>query len=104
MSKHTPGPWREWDDGIRGSNGESVCRVYAVTGDTGKRHGRGVSDYNARLIAAAPELLEALRCLTGYAESEWRKTTGGRMNGGTSVPIEHVKMARAAIAKATGGE
>lgn len=50
---------------------------------------------NARLIAAAPELLEALEFLTGYVEMKLRE-------GDQGAPREHVKMARAAIAKAKG--
>lgn len=51
---------------------------------------------NARLIAAAPELLEALRHLTRLA--------GGVPTGVTQdMKREALKMARAAIEKATGG-
>lgn len=49
--KHTPGPWKIEDRVIRASNGQNVagCVVARMTpGD-------------ARLIAAAPDMLEALR-------------------------------------------
>jgi len=64
---HTPGPWRNESYGtpVFGSDGslvaagigiraasEHVCTVYSKNADA-----------NARLIAAAPELLEALKCL-----------------------------------------
>jgi hypothetical protein len=59
------------------------------------------SEANARLIAAAPELLESLRDLLGYIEA-------------TDDDIDHTEMclntgdavlnAEAAIAKATGGQ
>ena len=58
--KHTPGPWERWDDGIK-SIGDSIdiCRVYAVPADDSTQYGSGESDANARLIAAAPDLLES---------------------------------------------
>lgn len=59
MSKHTPGPWHKGE--LRGGEihvrvaGFTVARVDAWVGNG------GVSEANARLIAAVPELLEALR-------------------------------------------
>lgn len=54
--KGTPGPWHYDDelDGVYSKGGQFVCDV------TDKN--------NATLIAAAPELLEALRQLRDYAE------------------------------------
>ncbi len=80
--KHTPGPWTatQWDDVRNGSNGFDVG---------------GHPDYNARLIAAAPELLKALESICSVA-----------VNAEPDDPnrIEQVyQIARAAIAKATGG-
>jgi hypothetical protein len=70
--KHTPGPWNLSD----GANGEwqvtapdavdlkgedwSVAMVFGSVGHDG---GNGESDANARLIAAAPDLLEAAELL-----------------------------------------
>lgn len=60
MSKHTPGPWEitvnNYDHyGIHqaGMNGMAIIWI-------NKQHSE-MDDANARLIAAAPELLEALR-------------------------------------------
>lgn len=51
MAEHTPGPWTNpWDHLIQGAGGAPVCEV----------HGQHMSA-NARLIAAAPELLAALK-------------------------------------------
>jgi len=58
-SKHTPGPWSaDWDD-----NGQWYVNIgglsvsgNALRGDSGEC----VESANARLISAAPELLEAL--------------------------------------------
>ena len=60
MSKHTPGPW-EWE-------GES-SEYWALNGNNGQHEvigtlldgGMEVSEEDARLITAAPDLLEALK-------------------------------------------
>ena len=78
--KHTPGPWEWSDDGngnCWGRAGLKPCVLSATV------HGLVyVDDADARLIAAAPDLLEALR------EME-------RLHGATA-------LSRAAIAKAEG--
>ena len=87
MSKHTPGPWAIYvnapsDIVIRkmSKDGYELCSIARVS-----------SGYaNARLIAAAPELLEALQKIAGNTYDEW--TNGA----------EAARIARAAIAKATG--
>lgn len=62
MSKHTPGPWwlnirngRTRIYSIYGGDdrGKTVCRIHAYKSST--------TEANARLVAAAPELLEALK-------------------------------------------
>lgn len=86
MSRHTPGPWRigAIESGrycVDGANGEEVTGWLDSEGD-------------ALLIAAAPELLEALKRLiaTGLDEREYHEFM--------SNPAHY---ARAAINKATGG-
>lgn len=95
-AKHTPGPW-EIDVDTRPVE---VCTIYGVPpqGEDGQRfiYVRGaIGDWdateetnlaNAHLIAAAPELLEALKGVLRIAD---RKT-------------DEFDAARAAIAKATG--
>ena len=70
MSKHTPGPWhaREWNChakttvGIGAPDGRGFL---AIAECSGMGHHPDISseqeDANAQLIAAAPDLLEALR-------------------------------------------
>ncbi len=91
MSKHTSGPWTvdpghgDYMGAILGASGVPVCTFgycttyYPVEGDP-------PTDADARLIASAPDLLEALQ--------------------GLVLPINNKahNAARAAIAKATGGE
>lgn len=89
MSKHTPGPWKFYDDSNDGKTnrieivaiGKTVARIY---------HSVPEEDLpNARLIAAAPELLAALQAVADY----W---------AGGDVPADIDAAMRAAIAKATG--
>ena len=92
-AKHTPGPWEHTGQGDivgKEDNGYGlgyvdVCGVYLRTV-------RGRTNANARLIAAAPELLEALIELADCGAEAW----------GEDRPC--VRIARDAIAKATGGK
>jgi hypothetical protein len=83
MSKHTPGPWkysyRGFSDDfcIRIQTGNSKLIAF-IEGGGRKNHER--MEANARLIAAAPELLDqlcgcivALHTLGGFDLSEMRK-------------------------------
>jgi hypothetical protein len=95
--KHTPGPWRmsaairpdEFDIRDAKSSG-GFAPIAKVRGD--KRHTLEQAAANARLIAAAPELLDAL--MTVPQGMLWSDDDLWRWND----------KARAAIAKATGGE
>lgn len=61
MSKHTPGPWRYQEASdvythiVRGPNNYFVCQFSQDTS--------GRSEADARLTAAAPELLEACQAI-----------------------------------------
>lgn len=113
MSGHTKGPWvlnyDEYDGkvSVRSGNARDLADYplyYEVVRSVGGRvHGANFDDYseveaNARLIAAAPDLLEALEDLesdiAGRFDMEDPST-----NPGIKFAIE---AARAAIAKATG--
>lgn len=88
MTCHSPGPWEQHErspDGYVMSSDWMLVAYTRLTGDP------DTNEANARLIAAAPELLQALKCLlrdTQHADhtdcDEWCP----------------VMMARAAIAKA----
>ena len=54
--KHTPGPWTQDRNVIEDAAGNEIARV--------SYERSGYVQANARLIAAAPDLLEALRALT----------------------------------------
>jgi hypothetical protein len=97
-TKHTPGPWKQYRDSqgnvrIQGNvPGGPVAFIEEMnnTGGTPQDHA------NARLIAAAPELLDALKRILEGNTMEGREEWGFR-----DVIQEHYKIARAAIAKAT---
>lgn len=88
-AKHTPGPWRR--------NGhtsiESKDRWIAST-DSGGVKGFSEDVANAHLIAAAPELLEALKAALPHLQ--WANIHGSRCD-------EQIAQTQAAIAKAEGG-
>lgn len=95
MSAHTPGPWQQvfFSDGINicvdrdGMTGETVAQVFPMSSAE-----NGVeTDANARLIAAAPEMLEALCETTRLLE--W-------FAGHDARAVEACTAARAALAKA----
>lgn len=92
-AKHTPGPWHTGAEDIApcivyGTNGFAICNAVIHHG----KHSESESIANARLIAAAPELLEACH--------KARALLAG------SIPEEDQRIVedslRAAIAKATG--
>jgi hypothetical protein len=76
MSKHTPGPWVfEYRDGkhpLNDCNGSRIDGLWAINGEfilgdvTGWDGGYfGPNEANARLIAAAPDMLDELRRAQG---------------------------------------
>lgn len=96
MSAHTPGPWRITRSGkspcaieADTTRGYALAKVYLANPETRKR----APEYeaNAALIAAAPDLLAALEIALDDPDSEILGTDWERI-------------ARAAIAKATGAQ
>jgi hypothetical protein len=97
MSKHTPAPWIIRDvpwhaTDIITEDLLYVCQVY------GHKNKSGPMTANARLIAAAPELLQALLNLVGTMCA----ADGSDMEADLDAIDARVADARAAIAKATG--
>ena len=97
MSKHTPGPWTH--EGYGGITGTENGRKYNVA-CVYLRIPAGRQEANARLIAAAPDLLDALEGIIGYFDSENSVSVSQATIKASS---DEIKAARAAIAKATGG-
>ena len=120
MSKHTPGPWLQKSASITSANGWPIAFASYTERmpDTNEEREPGESwldasnrlkterdrieskmEANARLIAAAPELLEALGTLLNRLEG----IGGEHVTGMEGVDADLMK-ANAAIAKATGVE
>lgn len=108
MSGHTPGPWSvySWDD-----KGTPVIGVTPVEGggdvadcSVNNWRGMGVLEANARLIAAAPDLLAAALEAKAAMDSIWR--TKGLDDDfiydemGSELSVGYFSL-RAAIARAT---
>jgi hypothetical protein len=97
MSKHTPGPWRYEEFGpnviIKATKNPMLSVVHSLYHES-----REQMEANADLIAAAPELLEALEKMVGLFEP-------GRIYDFKEVSAlssEALHIAMAAIAKAKG--
>ena len=90
-AKCTPGPWTQGKYGeVRDANGNELVVEGVALGGKSTEETRA----NARLIAAAPELLEALQGVeTRCASSGYVGQDG-----------QFLKVIRAAIAKATGSQ
>ena len=102
MSKHTPGPWEvSYKFGRSGLIGPvRTTNDYPVASVTGYYEVAGQTEPNARLIAAAPELLEALEKLLGlYDLATHDEYDGTDLLVGL---LADADFARAAIAKAKG--
>ena len=96
---HTPGPWEEDVDYYLGNGDRHHVRITAPVldgADIAQVWGENVeaTEANARLIAAAPELLAACERLKVWDESRGEEE-------GARLISEAASMARAAIAKAT---
>lgn len=101
-AKHTPGPWHV--------GGRDKCTVYdrfnqrlanSFEGVMATQRSDSECHANARLIAAAPEMLEVLQTTLGNIMSL------GPAGALESVPMPYrvwADVVRAAISKATGGE
>ena len=91
-TKRTPGPWHTGGHGntiIYAADGWAVADVKVYHN---RHNGYGETQANARLIAAAPDLLDALEAVKAWDVS----------NLALDIPLEIRKQMQAAIAKAEG--
>ncbi|KAJ16061.1 hypothetical protein [Pseudomonas aeruginosa] len=92
MRKHTPGPWGQdkWGS-LQTEGGQDVLLRGITTISAGSDERIAEAEANTRLIAAAPELLEALRACVSRITDEVADAEF----------LDEVEQARAAISKAT---
>lgn len=87
---HTPGPWRigpKHKDGTFAIHAGKASVVHCTPFGSSNGH----AEANARLIAAAPELLEACKAIFDYYDED-------------DLMVGDIEKLRAAIAKATNNE
>jgi hypothetical protein len=112
-TKFTPGPWYVGSGTYEGRNIYSVASVtddegftYQPIVATAEDDGIDCWDANARLIAAAPELLEALKWYESKAKQMGRAAIAQdsklMLELMKEIAVEYGARARAAIARATG--
>lgn len=102
MSTHTPGPWEFGGMNTRhvyGPDGHVVCTLAAYQESFFAREHKDTIRANARLIAAAPELLAALQAI--MAEPSDIEYHGGQRTRPGCKLCAAMNNARYAIAKAT---
>ena len=107
MSKHTPGPWRVGNvDPLsfgqpQGNGTLPLGFVYGPSHAELSEHGRECLA-NAKLCAAAPDLLEALTLLVRYFPTDTDMREVGCGDAHVNAARFAYDVARAAITKATG--
>jgi hypothetical protein len=114
-TKHTPGPWQLINEGSSVATADNECNIVAVIfGDDKQCKLDDRLKSNALLIAAAPDLLEALKLALSSLETAWHEIDGewgpimsefGDLEGAVSrghCSTDAIRAARSAIAKATG--
>jgi hypothetical protein len=89
--QHTPGPWKA--DGCDVTGPATTIAIALNKYDVGRA--------NARLIAAAPDMLEALRPFAEWAR-QYELSTAGDIRD--EVMLQSLRRARDAVAKATGAQ
>lgn len=103
-SKHTPGPWkatRRYPNAFQVfADNVHICEIdhwgVRQTDLTSDLKPEGEPEANARLIAAAPELLEGCKAMLPLVDGLWRQL------GESEECARAVESARAAITKAMG--
>jgi len=110
MSKHTPGPWLAFRGSAfwevipqrKGGERKPPYQIADTCSSDPGNPDKGLQEANARLISAAPELLEAIEAAIASGMVPGESITGGP--GTKTQQGKAAAMLRAAIAKAKGLE
>lgn len=95
MSEHTPGDWMAWENPYRAS----PVRGFDVMDGKGGQVAQYCTKPDARLIAAAPDMLEVLKMVVGFGDI-WDR----RYSMSIYDIDDIIEAARASIAKVEGME
>lgn len=107
MNKHTPGPWEDhynsWEvSSVYDAHGRCVaeCHIFddGLLNDETQDEFEAIKDANARLIAAAPDLLLVAEIAEAFARSVMER--GAEPSDENARQLQ--KITRAAISKAEG--
>ena len=111
-TKHTPGPWKyrpnKYDDWgvVRSADGLPVAQAcvgrWSKDFDTHRTNNTDPGEANARLIAAAPELLAALEKISNQISKPALRSIQDCGQLGVYFTAKEINDFRAAIAKAKG--
>ncbi len=112
MSKHTPGPWKAHfnGDGMEHEHGDIVTDEYLIAHVECSYGPIGEPEANARLIAAAPQMYEALKGLFAWAVVAYLEIANSTIEyaGGSSKSMdsyaEIALMVKAALEAAGGSD
>lgn len=100
-TQHTPGPWEIDDEYVKQSGNPDVgiCRVLNMDKGGDKQWFRGpITEANAHLIAAAPDMYEALKELYAVVKGECPSLLDEDSGGDSRLALE----IESALAKAEG--
>lgn len=117
----TPGPWEvthnHWSKSSIDDTGDygypvAECNIHYEADEESQGHFEAIKEANAQLISAAPEMAEALKPFERFIEAFESKPMRGldetiyAIHAGTEheavITREHMRKARAALAKARG--
>lgn len=101
-SKHTRRPWKYILDTCAECSREGTAE-FIISGPPGGSHGQFSREADARLIAAAPDLLEALKAVDQQTFCDCLQSDGSQIENERTrhEPGCWVPLLRSAIAKAT---
>jgi len=102
---HTPGPWEIDENHVHAKDIHRIAlcdKAYYVRAPGQPLVDYGQTESNARLIAAAPELLEALEGLEGLYDEVIAICNDGTLDGSFVETRRSIIATRRAIAKAKG--
>lgn len=101
-AKHTPGPWEADHSDIWSRSGKKFIAATMEDGEAFKGVSLAEAEANARLIAAAPELLAALKACRAALDAVIENNDGDVFGTHHNAAMDAILAADKSIAKAEG--